>query len=197
MAFKAIYQLKNKKLWWIDVLLYFAVCLLIVSILCYFIFSIKNFSQRENIKKLNTALESIGTDQQKNIEKEVFNYQKKVNEFMLLLKNRKFVSAVFNFMEQQTFLNVWFDKFSMNRKDAEVDLSGEAVDMAAFSGQIASLERNEYIKKVTVLNSKLGNSGVVQFNLSLLMDPKIFNFSLQGLLSDTVTPSSGEIFNNE
>lgn len=198
MAFRAIYQLKNKKLWWIDVLLYFAFSLLITSVLCYLIFSIKNFSQKENIKELNAALESVGTDQQKNFEKEVSSYQKKVNEFALLLKNRKFVSAVFSFMEQQTFFNVWFDKFSMNRKDAGLDLSGEADNMAAFSRQLAAFEKNEYIKKVTVLNSKLGTSGTIQFNLSLLMDPKIFNSSLQNLLTtDTVTPSSGQIFNNE
>lgn len=195
MAFRTIYQSKIKKLWWIDVLLYFSISLLVVTVLCYFIFSVKNASQRENIKELNTALESVGTNQQKSFEKEVSNYQKKVNDFMALLKNRKFVSTIFSFMEQQTFFNIWFDKFTMNRKDAEVDLSGQAENMAAFSRQVSTFEKNEYIKKITVLNSRLGSSGAVEFNLNIIMDPKIFDSSLQSSLLEATSPSSGQIFN--
>ena len=197
MAFRIVNQLKGKKSWWTDVLLYFSICLLVVSILCYFIFNVKNFYQRKNVEELNIALESVGTDQQKDFEKEVSNYQKKVDDFMGLLKNRKFVSTVFSFMEQQTFFNIWFDKFTMNRRDAEVDLSGQAENMAAFSRQVATLERNENIKKITVLNSKLGDLGVVQFNLNLIMDPKIFDSSLQSSLLEVATPSSGQILNTE
>lgn len=195
MAFKTIYQLKTKRLWWVDVLLYFSISLLVVTVLCYFIFNVKNSSQKESIKELNTALESVGTNQQKGFEKEVSNYQKKVDDFMTLFKNRKFVSTVFSFMEQQTFLNIWFDKFAMNRKDAEVDLSGKAENMAAFSRQVSILEKNEYIKKITVLNSRLGNSGTVEFNLNIIMDPKIFDSSLPGSLLEVTTSSSEQIFN--
>ncbi|MDP2741116.1 MAG: hypothetical protein Q8O66_00290 [bacterium] len=194
MAFKTIYQLKTKRLWWVDVLLYFSISLLVVTVLCYFIFNVKNSSQKESIKELNTALESVGTSQQKGFEREVTDYQKKVDDFMALLKNRKFVSTVFGFMEQQTFFNIWFDKFAMNRKDAEVSLSGKAENMAAFSRQVSIFEKNEYIKKITVLNSRLGNSGTVEFNLNITMDQKIFDSSLQSSLLE-VTTSSEQIFN--
>jgi len=190
-------QLKGKKSWWTEVLLYFSICLLVVAILCYFIFSVKNSYQKKSVEELTIALDSVGTDQQKDLEKEVSNYQKKVGDFMVLLKNRKFVSTVFNLMEQQTFFNVWFDKFTMNRKDAEVDLSGQVDNMAAFSRQVATFEKNENIKKITVLNSKLGDSGVVQFNLNLIMDPKLFDSSLQSSLLEVATPSSEQIFNIE
>lgn len=152
--------------------------------------------QKKDIKELDTALESVGTDQQKNFEKTVFGYQKKINDFTAILKNRQFVSGVFSFMEQQTFFNVWFDKFTMNKKDGELDMSGEADNMAALSRQVSALEKNEYVKKITVLSSKAGNSGNIQFNLNVVMDQKIFNPSLAsiGVSLAEASPSPGNIF---
>lgn len=196
MAFRIINANARSSLW-VTILFYFALSLLIAAVFCYIIFIFKNYLQQGSLKELDTALESVGTDQQKDYEKTVSSYQKKINDFVALLKNREFVSAVFSFMEKQTFFDVWFDKFTMNKKDAKVDLSGQADNMAAFSRQVTTLEKNEYIKKITVLNSKLGSSGAVEFTLSIVMDSKIFKpagSSLEGFVTETAAPS-GQIFN--
>lgn len=197
MALRINYQIKSRRSWWVDVLFYFALSLLAAAVLCWLIFSVKVSMQKKDIKELDSALQSVGTEQQKSFEKTVFSYQKKVNDFAVLLKNRQFVSSIFNLMEQQTFFNVWFEKFSMNKKDGEIDVSGEADNMAALSRQVSVLEKNEYVKKITVLSSKLGSSGKVDFNLSIIMDQKIFSPSLAsiGTLLLEVTPSSQKIFN--
>ena len=199
MDFNTIYQLRTKKFWWKDVIFYFVISLLIATILCYLIFSAKIFLQNKALKDLDVALETVGTDQQKDYEKTVSDYQKKIDDFIVLIKNREFASSVFSFMEQQALPNVWFDNFTMNKKDGEVGLSGEADSMAAFSRQVATLEKNEYIKKITVLNASLGISGRAEFNLNITMNPKLFILSsdsfLQVPLLETTSPSSEQIFN--
>ncbi len=176
---------------------YFALSLLAAAVLCYFIFSAKVAIQKKDIKELDAALESVGTNQQKEFEKTVFDYQRKINDFTALLKNHQFVSTIFSFMERQTFFNIWFDKFTLNKRDGDVDMSGEADNMAALARQVSAFEKNEYIKKITVLSSKIGGSGMVDFNLNVLMDPKIFNPAFAVLEDSLVqaSPSSNKILN--
>lgn len=190
MDFSIIYQLRTKKFWWMDVIFYFVLSLLIATILCYLVFVIKIAMQNKEIKEQEAALETVGTDQQKEYEGEVLLYQKKIADFVELFRNHEFASNVFGFVEQQTRPNVWFERFDLDQKSAAVRLSGEADDMEAFSRQVLAFEKNKYVKKLNVLNSTVGEFARVDFNLDIILDPKIFASSL----TETVTPSSEEIF---
>jgi hypothetical protein len=176
MDFSAIFQIKNKKFWWMDVIFYFVISLLIASVLSYLIFLIKNNMQREDIKKEIAALQTVGTGQQKEYEKEVVDYRKKINDFSSLFKNHQFASNVFAFMQAQTMPNVWFKQFGLDEKNSAVQLSGESDDMDAFSRQVASFEKNKYIKSIGTLNSSLGQTAKINFNINLVLDPSIFNY---------------------
>ncbi len=176
MDFSAIFRLRTKKIWWVDVIFYFALSLLIATVFLYLIFIIKNSIQRKEIKDQEAKLETVGTEEQKGYEKDVISYQKKISDFAKLFKNHEFASNVFVFMEKQTLPNIWFKQFNMNEKGSQLQLSGEADNMEAFSRQIAAFEKNEYIKSTDLLNSSLGESARVQFNLNLSLDPKIFSY---------------------
>jgi hypothetical protein len=192
MDFRIIFQIRDKKFWWMDVIFYFVISLLIATVLCYFMFLIKNSIQRADIEKEIAALETVGTEQQKEQEKEVISYQKKIIDFTDLFSNHEFASNTFAFMQKQTMPNIWFKQFVLDRKNSKVQLSGESDDMEFFSRQVASFEKNEYVKNVGVLNSTLGESARVQFNFNLALDPKIFAYiadASQGS-EDTVSPSS-------
>jgi hypothetical protein len=193
MDFSIIFQLREKKFWWLDVIFYFVMSLLIAAVFCYVIFVVKNTMQSREIKSIEASMETVGTDQQKVYEKEVIAYQKKFNAYVDLLKNHEFASHAFVFMEGQTRPNVWFKNFGLNRKAGEISLSGEADDMNAFSRQVAVFEKNEYVSKMSSLNSSLGESGRVNFNFNLSLDPKIFGYIYETLGEvpplETVTPS--------
>ncbi|KKQ21721.1 MAG: hypothetical protein A3G45_01955 [Candidatus Staskawiczbacteria bacterium RIFCSPLOWO2_12_FULL_37_15] len=176
MDFSIFYQLRTKKIWWVDVVFYFVISLLISAIFCYLIFISKIYLQEKEIKKLDAAIETVGTDVQKDHEKTVFNYQKKINDYALLIDNHEFASNVFGFLEKDTLPNVWFSRFSLPTKQNKVDLTGEAESMDALSRQTAAFEKNEFVKKVNLLGSSVGDSGKVNFSLSLLLDSKIFNY---------------------
>jgi len=170
------------------VIFYFAASLLVATVLCYLIFILKIYLQEQAIKNLDVETLNVGTDAQKDEEKIVFGYQKKVNDYGMLLQNHKFASNVFSFLEKDTLPNVWFYRFSMPMSQNQIDLAGEAETMDALSRQTSAFEKNEFVKKVSILNSDTGVLGKISFNLSLQLDPKIFNY---------ITPPPPEIVEEE
>lgn len=194
MDFSTIFQLRTKRFWWTDVIFYFVISLLIATVLCYLIFLTKNSFQRDDIKKETVALETVGTEQQKDYEKEVLNYQSKINDFSNLLKNHEFASNVFAFMQSQVIPNVWFKQFSLDKKRNGVQLSGESDDLNALSRQVAIFEKNKYVKSIGTLNSSLGESARVEFSIGLVLDQNIFSYlsNLPPIL-ETTTPETSAL----
>lgn len=179
MDFSVIFQLRTKKLWWMDVIFYFVISLFIAVVLCYLIFLIKNSFLRQDIIKEIAALETVGTEQQREQEESVINYQSKIKDFADLLNNYEFASNVFAFVQAQTRSNVWFKQFVLDKKSNTVQLSGEADDMDTFSRQIATLENEDnkkYVKSVVTLNSVLGASARMNFTINLMLDQNIFSY---------------------
>jgi hypothetical protein len=176
MDFSIIFKLRSKKIWWLDLIFYFAISLLVATILCYFVFIIKNNIQKQQIAEIETAMLSVGTQEQKEQEGEVLLYKKKISDFADLIKNHKFISNVFVFLENETVANVWFKQFSLGGKNDQIQLTGEAEDMDAFSRQTDIFENNEYVTKLDSLSSSLGTAGGVDFNLSLSVEPKIYAY---------------------
>jgi hypothetical protein len=176
-----------------DVIFYFTVSLLIATILCYLIFLVKNNIQKNDIIKITEALQTVGTDAQKAQEKEVINYQRKINDFAQLLKNHTFSSHAFAFMQKETMPNIWFNQFGFNSKDSQVQLSGEADSLDALSRQVAGFEKNEYVKNLGSLTASLGESARMQFSFALTLDSNIFDFSSDLSLTSTVSPSDQQV----
>jgi len=132
--------------------------------------------QKKQIAEVETAMLSVGTQEQKEQEKEVLLYKKKIEDFANLIKNHQFVSNVFVFLENETVANVWFKQFSLGSKNDQIQLTGETEDMEAFSRQTDVFENNEYVAKLSSLSSSLGNSGNIDFSLSLSVKPKIYSY---------------------
>ena len=192
MDFSAIFQIRTKKFWWMDVIFYFVISSLIATALIWVIFLVKDGMINKQIDATKTALLTVGTQLQKSQESDVISYQKKINDFTNLLKSHEFASHVFNFMQAQTMPNVWFKQISLDERSNSVQLSGESDSMDAFSRQVATFERNTYVKNIASLNSSLGGSARVGFNISLQMDKNIFSYvSSTPSISQTAT-SSGQ-----
>ncbi len=185
--FSIINKLKENKLWWVDVVFYFIISSLIATILCYLIFTAKVYFQKTKIEDFKVSLATVGTDEQKVMEKQVFDYQKKINDYVPLVQNHRIFSNILAYLEQYTLPSVWFSRFSMAGKDADIVLSGETESTETFSRQISVFETNEYLTKITVLGSILGGQNRNNFNIVLSLDPKILDF----IKKPTSTPTPG------
>jgi hypothetical protein len=173
-----------------DVIFYFVVSMLIATILCYLIFLVKDNFQSNDIRKEIQALNNVGTAAQKQQEQTVIGYQKKIADFTSLFKNHEFASNVFAFMQAQTMPNIWFKQFSLDEKGGTVQLAGESDNMDAFSRQVATFEKNKYVQSVGSLNSSLGDSARIQFNMSLALNQSIFGYiSNPASIAQVVSPS--------
>jgi len=176
MDFSTILQFREKKFWWVDAIFYLSASFLIAAVFCYVIFSVRTSMLKSEIESQTKLMETVGTTQQKEYEKEILGYQKKINSFKSFLKNLKFASSAFTFMEDQTMPYIWFKNFSFNAQSNTITLSGEAEDMEIVSRQINKFEKNEYVKSIGQLNFSIGQGAKTQFNVSLAMDPKWFSY---------------------
>ena len=175
--FSIFNKLRENKLWWVDVVFYFIISSLIATIFCYLIFVAKIYSQKASIKDFDVSLTTVGTDEQKEMEKQIFKDQEKIKDYAPLVEDHRISSNIFTFLEQNTLPSVWFSRFSMGGRDANITLSGEAESVEIFSRQVSVFEESEYLTKITVLGSTLGEQNKTDFNLVLSLDPKIFTFT--------------------
>jgi len=174
MAFELLYSLKGKKFWWIDILFYFFAALLILTIIFYFVLDIQISAQNHEIEKFSADIEKFGTPEQREIEKKVFNYQKKIKEVSGLAKEHKISSNFFKLIEENTFSEVYFPTVSLDVKGFKAELIGRTEDFENLSKQLILFEKNENIKNIKAFNSILDNDAKAIFNLTLLLSPELF-----------------------
>lgn len=177
MDFGIFYRLKlNNKAWLIDVVFYFSASLLIAAVFCWLIFILKIYIQNKTISDLDIKIQQVGAEDQKNQEKDVLKYKKKINDFALLAENHKIASNVFDFLQKETLPGIWFDKFGLQTSQGKIALSGESENLDALSRQVLKLENNELVKKVDVLSSSVGSAGKINFELSITIDQKVYDY---------------------
>lgn len=174
MDFGVIYQLKTRNYWGVNAALYFSIALFVSTIICFFIFDAKTSSLQGKLVEAQKLTESIGTPAQKDLEKKVFDYQKKIDDFAVILAGHEIPSNVFSLIERLTFPSVWFYSISVNNATGNIQLSGETETKDTLIQQVSILEGSDFITSVSNLSSGVTESGRVKFNLSLSLDPSIY-----------------------
>ncbi len=171
----SLFQRLKSRFVWTDVIFYCFFAVLITIIASYLMFEYKGYLLRAKIKEVDAKIALYGTEGQKDQEKEVFDYKKRIDNFAELMSNHKIASNVFTFIEQNTLPNVWFSVFNMSQTTSEIRLSGEAENMETLSRQGEVFEKNkDYVKSITVLSSQTQASGKVKFILTASLNPNIF-----------------------
>ena len=179
MVFEIPTELKNKSLWteWTFYSVWF---LLVVSVACYGMFFVKAYLRQQEISAIDKKIAVYGSSEQKEHEKQVFAYKKKIEDFAKIIENHTISSQVFAFIEKVTLPNVWFSNFSLSESGNQIVLSGETENLETLSRQIDAFEKNkEYVLGISVANSQVSPGGRIVFVLNLLLEPKIFNYGNQ------------------
>jgi len=202
MDFGIIYQLKIKKFWWLDTIFYFVAALLLATIICFVIFTVKISFQERKLKEIdNNIIVNTGTTQQRELEKEVFEYQRKIDNFAIILANHKIPTNIFKFFEKITLPNVWFNNFIIMAQTAGIQISGETESTTALSRQLSIFEENKFIKDISDLTFEPTETGKIRFNLNISLSPDIFfSTTLNDLIQpveilETTSPSTSLFLN--
>ena len=172
-----------------ELLLYLPLVLLVIALFCYGIFALKVYLLQQKISEVDKRIALYVTPEQKNYEKEVFDYKRQIDDFNTILTAHRTPTNVFNFVEDNTLPTIWFSSFDMAQSTDEIRLAGEAASMASLSQQVAIFEQNkEDIKSIGVLNSQISSQGKIAFILDLLVKPEIFDYTRSASLTTSVTP---------
>jgi hypothetical protein len=155
-------------------LFYLSLALLIILGGVYLGMRIKVSSFKSQIEETKVNVARIKTEGDKETERQVLGYQKKIKDFSGLFSEHKIVSSFLEFLRDSTHLKVSFSGLSLNTKTANVLLWGETEDFKTLGEQILYFKGSEFIKGLDLSNLSLGKEGEVQFNISLFLDPKIF-----------------------
>lgn len=173
MAFELIYSLKEKKYWWTEILFYFALALLLGSLVFYLLMQIRISSLNHKILTIQDKLKEVGTPEQKEIEKKVFAYQTKITLISGLLKEHKIPTRLFDFFEKNTLPEIQFVDFKEDVLNNAVLISGNAPDLDILSKQLKIFEDSSQVIDVFESHSSKESEGV-DFKIRLLLSPELF-----------------------
>jgi len=158
----------------VNSLFYSSLVLLIILGGCYLGMRIKISSLKSQIEETKVDVARIKTEGDKETERQVLGYQRKIKDFSELFSEHKIVSSFLKFLRESTHPKVSFSGLSLNTKTAEVVLGGETEDFKTLGEQILYLKGSELIKGLDLSNLALGKEGEVLFNINLSLDPEIF-----------------------
>ncbi len=158
---------------WQDILFYLSIVLLVATFSLYFIFDHLQKKSADSLQNLQNLISQKKTSEGAALEKEVFNYQKKIQDFAQLLPQHLYPSKFFEFIEKNCHPKVWFSQINFNPEKAEANLVGEAENFSAIGQQILILKSNPSVKNTALAQISIGKRGMVDFSLNISLDPNI------------------------
>ena len=159
---------------WLNILFYSSIVLLIAVISSFFVLNHFIKKSTDTLQDLETALARERTPSKIALEKEIFSYQKKIEDLASLLKEHLASSQVFEFLERVTHPRVWFLNFDFSSRESRVKVSGITESFQTLGQQIFILKKNPLVKDLNLSGVSIGKEGEIVFTIDLLLDPQIF-----------------------
>jgi hypothetical protein len=158
----------------LNILFYFAIFLLILSIGGYF--ALNNFLEkaREEVAALELDLARAMTPEKISLEKEILASKNKIDNFSYLVGQHLKTSRIFEIIQKITHPQVWFSKFDFNSRQGELKISGETQNFETLGQQILILGDEEAINSVNLEKISITKEGKIDFDLLLSFKPDIF-----------------------
>lgn len=159
---------------WQNILFYFSVALLLVSVSSYFGLNYFLEKSERELKDLEETLAEEKISEEIALEERVFNYQKKIRDFSTLIDRHFYPSKLFDFFQGLCHPKVWFSKFNLNFKEYALVVSGQAENFSVLGQQLLIFRQEDRILEVNLPKINIGKQGKVDFTFNFSLDPKIF-----------------------
>jgi Tfp pilus assembly protein PilN len=160
---------------WLNVLFYVSLILLIFSLAGYFVLGSSLKGGQETLKNLRTSIQEGQTAEKTALEKEILSYQKKINDFSIVVDSHWEVSRVFPALEKATHPKVSFSQFSLDVKNKSLTLGGMTQSFETLGQQLLILKEEDFVEKVSLNNISMDKSGKISFDLLISLNEKIFH----------------------
>lgn len=159
---------------WKNILFYFSLALLIFSVVSYFILDNSLREHQEKMVELKLALVEQVTPEKNILEKEILDYQKKIEDFSQLIRQNLKTSEIFTIIQKNSHPKTWFQQFNLDAKQAQVTLSGQTQSFESLGQQLLIFREEDVVKSANLGGISISQEGRIGFDFSLSLDPKIF-----------------------
>lgn len=154
-----------------NIFFYLVALVIFLVILGYFFVEFYMIAGAERrLENVEDALEKTKTEEHARLEKELSDYEKKIEYFSILLNRHVFFSRTFNFIEDNTHPDVWFSEFRLIPGEGEIRLSGQTDNFVNLHQQVRILKDNNSVKNLNLSKIAIGREGRVNFDLGLTLD---------------------------
>lgn len=116
------------------------------------------------------------TPEQDAIEKELRDWQKKIDNFGLVILNHRITTNIFALLEENTLPQVVYSNFNLNLKEGTLNLSGEADSFRTLGQQIFIIRGKEFVKDFDFKIAPIDREGEIKFDFNIILNQDIFKF---------------------
>lgn len=172
MAIEIIQKSKTKIPLWGKIFFGVSLVLALAAAGAYFYMNYSSQKTLQQIAETQGKIKSL-VDANRDMENRVLTYQKKINDFGILLSAHQDTLNVFSFLEEKTHPEIQLTGFDFDASKMSLALKGEAKSFVALGQQILILKGENILKNITLSEIKLGEGGKVSFSLQLVFDSQI------------------------
>ena len=159
---------------WLSILFYSSIVTVILLITGFFVINSFEKKAADTLSTIENLLSQSRTIEEAALEKRVFSYRDKINDFAILVDQRKDAVKFFDLIEKITHPKVWFSNTSVDIKSSKVILAGQADSFPTVGQQIMIFKNEPMIKKTNLDSLHFDRGGMVGFSVSFSLDPKVF-----------------------
>ena len=162
---------------WQNTLFYFSFGLLLLVVLSYFVLDIYLDKAETRLGEREEELAQTKTAEEITLEQELSNYEKKIQNFSILIDQHLFSSRIFEFIEKNTHPEVWFSTLSLDPRKRGVNLSGDTENFVTLHQQVQIFKASPSVQNINLAKIAIGKEGRIAFDLSLILDPGLFELN--------------------
>lgn len=159
---------------WQKTLLYFSLVLLVGTIVSY---SILTHFQKKIANEIQT-IEQLLTKQkhgkEATLETELFDKQKRIDDFAFIAEQHRYPSHFFKFLETSVHPELRFINLNLNPQENRVIINGSAKNFQALGQQMFVFQGKKDVSQASLSDIAIGEKGNIRFSINLLLSPDLF-----------------------
>jgi hypothetical protein len=162
---------------WQNIPFYFSVGLILLAVLSYFIVDIYINRAESKLTEIEERMAQTKSVEQTALEKELSDYEKKIEGFSILAGQHLFSSKAFEFVEKNTHPEVWFSDIKLTPSKGEIVLSGDTENFITLRQQAQIFKSNPLVKNLDLTKIAIGKEGRIDFSVNLILDLNLFKLN--------------------
>lgn len=157
-----------------NLILIFSIIILLASSGIYFYLSTVSSQKNSELIELNGQFSTLAGSDVKAKEDELTEAGKYISDFKILYENNPKVSGLLTSFSRWTHPKVTYSSFAFDVTARKATMAGTTNGFQNIMQQIAILKKETTIESYQISNVNLAESGLVTFNLDVVLKPEVF-----------------------